>query len=1002
MEKIDNYNGWAVALAKHFFGPHMSGKRTRLTVNREFLNEEFGYIGGFDGFISAVKNGPRWSFFRTDPGLHEKAINTYKIWKRPKERRPEGYPMLPNDAPPYLPFLVLLCLAWTADDEITHLSGNSFYDRLGLILPDHGMETKYLSKWRTLWEALETWSHQLGGKYGIWKIEVVGLAHVGIPCSQTILTPCKLRRLPWLFHVTSLALAAKSNIPNAKQIKAKLLQKESYTSSVLGNFLTKQIKDSTDIGAGLINLLQEQLENPESRIYEEHLDSDRHRGENDNEAVTAFPLRVALERSNKDDKWHLRYCLLEENAPVGNAEEQKWSFIKKGISTHGPFWIALSQNVPVSVSEHHMQPDYTFQVEFEAEDEDGAKSLQLRTRKRGIRIFRNWVCQNFLFEEYDLPDSGGCYLLVHREQKSHLATWLSEFEASGGKSTLFPQDGLPAYFQLIYLEGLERSSQDVLSRFPEKTASTTKPSYLSFSGGSRIQGAGAERLYLAYDLPTVVMESRGEVSLNAIGAMLVEIPDDTGIHNKLPGNRLQEFEIEIEKDLASATFEVINSQTSDILETRTIGVTQHLLDNFDRDIAEAIQFDHFGQATDRKGIFGYMLDSPEAQRQKQNPHADLGRYIQYGSAQFRDCEVIDDKRWDLLESLCLKTRITAREFRRKVESISGEWQAYAWSDLRWLRALGHVEIQRDKKGRIAYIYPVKPCGFKLPWMKGSSVYFGIAGCPTHAELELLKKNTIELGCKIHAHDRDSSILPPLIVVEGDEDSVRLCLDNAKFECMGATHGAPDAEKVADWAGSLDEKCKDFYWQPGYVSNPESVFDPEQFRMRPANDFSGPYRLYSIPDSYSTHNKWHALMKTPAIFDDNDDIRHAFLVDPSWGKWIALGRTSQLVPEEIGCPDIEHTPLPYDSQNSELIVPASLRFPSMLSRALLMCSGMPPRVVRPSHHFAEYGSLFLPESDMPYTRTCYAYRLVPLQIAQVVCSKVAAWPVDVAPIKNPTC
>ena len=54
-EDLDlHFNEWALALVNHFFGPHMAGKRTRLTVNREFLNEEFGYIGGYRGLISSV------------------------------------------------------------------------------------------------------------------------------------------------------------------------------------------------------------------------------------------------------------------------------------------------------------------------------------------------------------------------------------------------------------------------------------------------------------------------------------------------------------------------------------------------------------------------------------------------------------------------------------------------------------------------------------------------------------------------------------------------------------------------------------------------------------------------------------------------------------------------------------------------------------------------------------------------------------------------------------
>ena len=998
---MENYNRWAIALAKHFFGSHMSGKRTRLTVNREFLNEEFGFIGGVEGLITSVKSGPKWSLLNFENSLHEKALSTYRVWKTKPERRHPNYPSIPDDGPPYLPFLVLLCLAWTVDDKEVPLAGNSFYERLGLIFPDHGLDSIKLSQWKKLWESLEDWTEHQGGKRGVWKLERVGQVHVGIPCSQTILTPCKIRRLPWLFHVTGLSLLANRSTPTSKSVKAHLFQQESHTRSVLGNFLTGQISDDSEIGKGVIELLKEQLENPENRFYEEHQGVTGDEYDENNENIPRLPLRVALERSVAGERWHLRFCLLGENAPAG----KNWSFTKKGTTSNGAFWIAHDHAGPVMATEEHVNPDRGFQYEIESEGEDGSTKVRFVIRKRGIRLFRNWVCQNFLFEEYDLPDTGGCYLLSHHTINTHLENWLKEFELSGGTYRSFPQEGLPDKLQLTYVDGLEKCTQELLSRFPEKTALTVKPSYLSFGGGSRIQGAGAERLYLAYDPPSVVLESRGEVSLNVEGAKLIESTAEATGGSNLPGNRLRTFEIDIEDEAPSVTFDVSDLESGEILEARTIGITQHQLDYYEREVAESIRFDRFGQATARSGLFGSAIDSLGDNNQEKLTESVQKQYISLDASFLAQslsiANAINDKRWNLLESLSAIRRITGKEFRRRVERIVGEWHSFTWSDLRWLRSLGHVEVQRDKKGRIAYIYHVKSSAYRLPWQQGKLAYFAIGGCPTRLQLEKLEHNAKELDCKLHAFDRGSILLPPLLVIEGEEESSQLCLGDAGYACMSGEVWPVDSLSLARYAGSLEERCMDFFWQPGDAPKPESVFNPYYFRMLPPQQFACPYKLYSIPDSYSPQNKQHAIEKRPSINDLNETHKHVFLSDPSWGKWLTLARASRGIPDESDCPNAEFTPIPYDTERHELIVPASLRFPSLLSRALLMCSGTPPRTIRTCSYFSKKGSIFLPDDEISYEGTCYGYQLIPDKIAKLVCSKVFAWPVPVSPAKNST-
>jgi len=77
-----------------------------------------------------VRIGPSW--YRPDPGtLHGRAMDLHQFWTHPNWR-PLGYPAkLGNlkDAPPYLPYLCLLCLAWTeGEDQVA--AGHGFYPRL--------------------------------------------------------------------------------------------------------------------------------------------------------------------------------------------------------------------------------------------------------------------------------------------------------------------------------------------------------------------------------------------------------------------------------------------------------------------------------------------------------------------------------------------------------------------------------------------------------------------------------------------------------------------------------------------------------------------------------------------------------------------------------------------------------------------------------------------------------------------------------------------------------
>ncbi|MDB4741405.1 hypothetical protein OAG67_01865 [bacterium] len=999
----DLYNDWAIALTKHFFGPHMAGKRTRLTVNEQLLNEEFGYLGGFQGFVSAVKNGPIWVKQLSPNSIHDAAKLVYDIWKKPVIQRPKDYPPLPNDSPPYLPYLALLCLGWATDDEDLNLSAHNFYERLELVLEDHGLKTPLLKNWRIYWEELENWSAGFHGELGIWKLEYIYWKHVGIPYSQTILTSSKLRKLPWLFHITHLSIAVENGLPSKEQLRATLLQFESYTKQALGIFLTENLKDSeSKIGDKTLSLLVEQLEEPENRIYDDQSQLQSSRTNQKNERIEKLNLRVIIEFNTTKNQWHLGYGLLEDQAPTRYSESHELHFVKEGTSHLGVLWMAYKNDSPDYLSGNEIDRNSIIETDFESEGENGRSLIALSTQKREVRIFRSNFTSNYIIEEYNLPTAGDCYLLSNSESKKALDNWLAEFVSLGGEvSSQIPQTGLPSFLTIHYVNRLEKAPPEFLNRFPDSRTRTISPTYISFVGGSRIIGAGSERRYLGYDLPTVVLEVRDEAYLNVIGAEITPATNHNEIQSTIPRSQVQEYDLLIQENTSSITLEAINRKTKDILETRTIAVTNHLLESIRYNQEDEINFDRFGMVSNESGIFGCSIKSTSHDKSCDQiiPIEDYRQDFDSDNRENKDG--IRDERWKILESLLVKRRFTGQEFKRKVERIIGDWPTYGWAELQTLQALGHLEVERDKKGRIAYIYHVKASAFKLPWSKGSDSLFGIAGCPSFGQLTTLKQNSIELGLRFSAYERHRSTLPPLIIIEGDEESIQLCLADANFSYQGENGGPATSTKIAQWSGSLKQREDAFQWQAGIIQDPEAVFNPFRFLMLSPESFNCPYKLFLIPDSYSQQNKWHAIVKTAGASDLDERGRHVFLSDLSWGKWLTLKKATLGIPPHIECFDDENIPIPYDSKHCQLIVPASLRFPTLLYRALLMCSGMPPTVVKQSQFFSKAESEFLPDEDIPYTSSCHIYQSVPLEIAKLICQKVSAWPIDLNLLQNRT-
>lgn len=1002
--EIDPYAGWARSLLDRFFGEHMNGQQARLMVSRELLDEDYPHLGGSAGFIASVTRGPQ---FLAGPDFgaecfHNHALLLNRLWRRPVEKRPESCFTLPDDGPLFLPHLAMLCVGWTVEDET--LPGHAFYERLEKVLPHHGIDSGELGQWRPLWDGLHEWTERLGGKRGYFVVEWFGhRVNVDIPRSQVILTPSKIARLPELFVFTGLAATWNEKTTTREHIRAVLLANEARARSVLGNLLYEEIRDGSEIGNAGIARLREFLRCPEYReliVDPSGIGGSNHgsgsggrEGETGSTSrIPTLSLRLVLEKAGNPAGWRSCFGLLGDDPPAVPDGQPGWRF-QRVDPAFGGLWLATNEHsgnhsINAVAWGRPLSDGWRILVE-------GLPGLGLETAlafpARTIRIFPQQWIGGRLVEGESLPATGGCYVLVTPKAREDFSKWLVAFEANGGKSTDYTRTGLPLMTSLVHLDNLAAVDDELRQKFPEQAVSRIqRQSTINLRGGSRIQSVGAQRVYLPYDPPDVVFTAPCPATLIVDGATATEEHTEANAVVGLPGTPARQFKLDLLPDATIVRITSASCEADWIPEVVDFAIGREAMLGANSAEEEDARFDRFGKRSGGAGILGPFIDV-ECDDTRENVSSD------FQDASFelgKTCTKsdIDHPCWQLLEALSQVRRVNAREFRRRAERILGWWDRYAWSEARWTRALCHVEVERDNRGRLAYVYPVKAHAYFLPWKADGAWLAVIGGCPTRRALEALVADSPTIGVTVHVMERSSPLVPPRILLRSsDPQSIQLAVECCGIElCPSLSDNREPlaiSEAIARWAGGLDEWIDGLNWLDGPAPQSESEFCPQLFRMSTDEEFHCPCRLVTLTDTLTQRHQWHVLSHRPILANP----RHAFLLDPSWGKWTSIYRVSPGLPEHAGSSDEDLFPIPFDQATSSLLIPASLAFPTILSRALLTCSGLSPTVETRCEEYTREDSRYLPDEAPTYEGACHRYHHVPSLMAEIVSTKVKAWP-----------
>jgi hypothetical protein len=78
-------------------------------------------------------------------------------------------------------------------------------------------------------------------------------------------------------------------------------------------------------------------------------------------------------------------------------------------------------------------------------------------------------------------------------------------------------------------------------------------------------------------------------------------------------------------------------------------------------------------------------------------------------------------------------------------------------------------------------------------------------------------------------------------------------------------------------------------------------------------------------------------------DADGATRYSFIHDSRWGVWLSQSAFARMVREMFGRTDAYPWPVHYDPAARELWIPARIKPPVVIERALTLCSGGGPRV-----------------------------------------------------------
>ncbi|MCB1176203.1 MAG: hypothetical protein KDK36_01375, partial [Leptospiraceae bacterium] len=490
---MQEFYNWYRRLSEHFFGPQFKGQQVRLIISRDLLDSTMSELGGYAGFLEAVKQGCHWDLFKQDP-LAKKGKRLYDDWRR--NYLPDKMFIKPNkqECPPYLPYLCLLCLAWTIEDEKLH--PHDFYGRLESLYPNHQLGQQgntHLKHWDRLWTGLETWANNtMSGEFGEFHAPVLGhMEYVGRPRAQVLLTATHIAKLPLLFNYLGV-----NNNSRFNDFENRMHQNKNDLAKYIGKSLANEyINNKQQIITIANQLIHGYLQDWDGIVplFEDIEHQESH--------FIAYVVAKYLQ-----DEFHFSYGIKEDCTEKEILVPQLWGYnnlsfksirdvMGHGVIFNGKNEFSIIENMAINLYNK-------VEIETNINITDNTKFI---SKSKSIRFFQ-WVSNQYLFEIDGLPTIGIVYILVYYNEQTtgNWKKWRCAAENEGVKIYEF-KTNLGERFGFFCAQNLNVLDQFFKDKTPlfDDDNSSGNERIMRLIGGTTLHAGVIRKTYLRYDLPII-------------------------------------------------------------------------------------------------------------------------------------------------------------------------------------------------------------------------------------------------------------------------------------------------------------------------------------------------------------------------------------------------------------------------------------------------------------------------------------------------------------------
>ncbi|MFL1455415.1 hypothetical protein ACJO5Y_13330 [Marinobacter sp. GN3S48] len=986
----DRFSEWNLRLLRSFFSEASGGEEVFLRVDRDLLDQMGQDIGGDAGFLEAVRKGPSWT--RATKSFTRNIIELKKDRTNPKPsyKDPGNFDAIYRglSAPTYLPYLAALV---RNDAE----NASAYYARLSEDLKlQYQFSSQEMGQVETVWADLEKWTAENHGRFGYFKMRRLGgYRLVGVPRSQSILKPSDVEDLARVF------------------VQAEVRPGQDLPEETLTRILREARSTGSTFTAGFQKALNiDDFEQPiREAIRTAYSDWDgtlpANRGVGKSaDSSPSFPseadLSVGISLSVVQDSplqlspgW--RISALQDTGEFqlshGNLS---WSGQFSGIegATSAP---CPDQETEVwDIAKRAADSAFQFQVFcFDGEDSEPTE-LQLTLVRHPLWVLvpvLDHVTENIELREGELPASGSAFLLAPPQSVHALQGYIEREQPHFEK---IAASGIPESWLLIRLVECESLSQEQRILPDGERGSRPRPRAIRFVGGRSIR-RGYSRMYLPYDLPSLELDAPVGAFIECSEGIEVDEVSTANLNgiDHVDWKPTRRFNLTLQSSKSAfyefKAFAVDGSELGQA-KLRIADLGGEIVDT-----GKPFSLDKIGRPMhSSEGLSGVILGaSNEEPRQLPSVSSDfeltddeLG-----GRAFFETSQVgVHEKFLDALAQSGSMDFGVARDLLQRLLVSGGESDKPVFIILE-LRRRGFLGVSTTHKGHIARIHAIKPALYSLPLVCSGKHIWAVAGTLRIDHWKYIASES-EAWNVYRPLSSDCVFGPWRLIIKDKSLAIEICSQ------IGFQFTEKPCFSVADWSATLGA-----FRDETFQNTMESIGNARNSAMR-LNASTG--RFTATPSGVVCE-LWKVRdldIGVGNLYVLAEQGKYAFVSDSRWGVWLALDAFAKYMSSFPRMDGVHPLPITYESAKRTIWLPARINLPTVLERALILCSGDSPDVVT-----LQNSSLEDAGSRLHLTRTIdgssefsanlfytdmangrwLAYRYVPELIARTIATKLGA-------------